>query len=238
MIDKSAAPAVSMTFVVLWMLQTSPQGQQPRLVFPRPVRISAEQSSILVTARNAFSPRAAKIREMLFSLGSGVAADRPTKIPLSEALADERDAVSRVATVFGAASSTGDERAAADVFFGDFVRRYDRSSKQFATLKYDELERFRQDTFGLLDDTANAYEEVRAFNSLTFDLDVNSTPPQADVSFRRVGDSYTKHPDRTTTTIKNLVFAVWFVRAELNQKNQEKEHNPFRQPNHVVHFDF
>jgi hypothetical protein len=96
---------------------------------------------------------------------------------------------------------------------------------------------FRESVFRTLEENAVAYEVVAQDGALTFDLEVNSVPPGAIVSYKRTGDPYQINPDPTNTTLKNLEFAIWIIRVHKpGYKDQEKIHDPLRDRNHVVYF--
>jgi hypothetical protein len=83
-----------------------------------------------------------------------------------------------------------------------------------------------------------AYKVVADDGSLTFDLEADSTPEGATVSYFRKGDSPRTNPDQTRATISKLPYAIWIIRFEkAGYKSEEREHDPFREPNHVVHVD-
>jgi hypothetical protein len=84
-----------------------------------------------------------------------------------------------------------------------------------------------------------AYNTVAAQGSLTFDLEADSTPEGAAVSYSRKGDNKpTPNPDPTRATIHSLPYAIWIIHFEKpNYKPEDREHDPFREPNHVVHVD-
>jgi hypothetical protein len=83
-----------------------------------------------------------------------------------------------------------------------------------------------------------AYKIVADTQSLTFDLEVGSTPPGAMVSYHRRGDPYQHNPDPTNTVIKALPYAIWAVQFQITgYRTEEREHDPFREPNHVIHVD-
>lgn len=80
-----------------------------------------------------------------------------------------------------------------------------------------------------------AYTIVADTQSLTFDLVVKSNPPGATVCYHRRGDSCHENPDGTNTTITGLTYAIWLVKFDkAGYKPQEIEHDPFREPNHVI----
>jgi hypothetical protein len=82
-----------------------------------------------------------------------------------------------------------------------------------------------------------AFTTVANAESLTFDLQVESEPPGASVEYKRHGDNFENAPDKTTTTLKSLPYAIWVIRVEApGLRAQEREHDPFTEPNHVLYF--
>lgn len=132
---------------------------------------------------------------------------------------------------------TKEARQASRIFFGDILTRYSAGTETIRMFKANEYSLVRDSTFLLLDQNYMAYSKVAQQQSLTFNLQVQSNPPLASVSYKRRGDKYTIHPSLTDTSITNLVLAIWLVRVELQDHvPQEKEHDPFREENHVVSF--
>jgi hypothetical protein len=83
-----------------------------------------------------------------------------------------------------------------------------------------------------------AYTTVADSASLIFDLTVTSTPAVAAIGYRRRGDAYHQNPDPTNTVVKSLPYAIWLVQFQKSgYKTQEREHDPFREPNHVLNVE-
>jgi len=201
------------------------------------VKISQAQAELLTTEARSLADRTTKARQQLTALERDPSFKAQTQL-LSASVSAEKNAVSRVGSRFQQLAATPDQRSAGAVFFDDFVNRYARAASQVTDLQPARYAAGRDSTLRVLDDNYKAYTLVAASSTMTFDLDVGSTPAGAAVSFRRIGDPYQNHPDQTQTTIKNLVYALWTIRAEKNGKTQEKDHDPYRETNHVVHFDF
>jgi hypothetical protein len=92
-----------------------------------------------------------------------------------------------------------------------------------------------QPVFRAFEQNELAYNLVAETGSLTFDLEVSSSPPGAEISYKRRGDAYQQHPNPTNSVIKALPFAIWTVRFQKpGYRVEEREHDPFRDPNHVV----
>ncbi len=81
-----------------------------------------------------------------------------------------------------------------------------------------------------------AYNLVAEKGRLTFDLEADSSPEGAAISYGRRGDvSYKRHPNPTNSTIKALPYAVWTIRFQKpGFKDKDIEFNPFVEPNRVV----
>ncbi len=83
-----------------------------------------------------------------------------------------------------------------------------------------------------------AYRIVAETQSLVFDLNVNSVPAGAELCFYRRGDRCRQHADPTNTVIRSLPYALWIVRFEKQgYRSEEREHDPFREPNHVLNVE-
>jgi len=83
-----------------------------------------------------------------------------------------------------------------------------------------------------------AYKVVADEGSLVFDLEVDSTPEGAAVSYYRKGDPPHANPDPTRSTIHSLPYAIWIIHFEkTGYRSEDREHDPFREPNHLVHVD-
>ncbi len=92
-----------------------------------------------------------------------------------------------------------------------------------------------QATFRAFEQNQLAYKVVADSGSLTFDLDVRSTPRGATILYFRRGDKPRKHQDPTNSIIPSLPLAIWMVRFEKEgYRAEEREHNPLTEPNHVV----
>jgi hypothetical protein len=92
-----------------------------------------------------------------------------------------------------------------------------------------------QGVLRVLEQNELAYSVVANKEDLTFNLEVNSIPAGATVVFWRRGDSERKNNKPTNSTIPSLAYAIWFVRFHVpGYKDEEREHDPFREPNHVV----
>jgi len=92
-----------------------------------------------------------------------------------------------------------------------------------------------QAVFRVFEQNELAYKTVADTGNLTFDLEVSTTPQGATISYRRRGDAYHQNPNQTNSVIKGLPYAIWTVRLqEPGYQDEEREHDPFREPNHVI----
>jgi hypothetical protein len=89
--------------------------------------------------------------------------------------------------------------------------------------------------FRALEQNESAYSLVAETETLTFNLEVNSVPAGASVSYHRRGDAYQDLPTQTNSTIKSLPLAIWLVRFQkAGYSDREIEHDPFTEPNHSL----
>jgi hypothetical protein len=217
--------------------------------FLEPVVISPAQADLLATEAKFLGERATKATLEVKTI-EGKGGPKGDFAVLGKTLsghtAKEAVAVDQTRARFLELSPSNLHRQAAQVFFDDIRRRYSGLSQDFKKSGYPEFSKFepatygklRDRTFNLLDYNARAYKQVATAKSLTFDLTVRSAPGGAAVEFRREGDPYQKHFEPTNTTVTNLVYALWNVRATLgSSKPQEQTHDPYRATNHVVSFD-
>jgi hypothetical protein len=212
------------------------QGPQPS-AFAERVTINTAQADLLRAEAQLLSNRINQAAPQIRNLeASGTFGTLKTIFVTRASM--EVNAVSQTRIAFVNLSQNAAQRQAAQVFFGDLIARYTTSSNAFKTFENAQYPRIRDNALQVIEDNKYAYSYVAMSGSLTFDLDVNSTPVGAAVSYRRAGDSYLPHPNPTATTVRNLTYAVWTVKARLANSEQEKEHNPYRESNHVVHFDF
>jgi hypothetical protein len=80
-----------------------------------------------------------------------------------------------------------------------------------------------------------AYKTIVDGGSLTFDLETDSNPPGATVSYYRRGDTPRQNPSLTNSTIHSLPYAIWHIRFEKQGYNvEDREYDPFREPNRVI----
>ncbi len=130
-----------------------------------------------------------------------------------------------------------DQRLAADGFFAGVTKNIDAADEVVKRYSMEKFSTASEATFVALNSTASVFKAVAGSESLTFDLEVDSVPQDGDVSYKRTGEPYTPYSKPTDTTIQNLEYAVWTVRVvKAGYQPQEKQHNPFREPNHVLHF--
>jgi hypothetical protein len=171
-----------------------------------------------------------------------------SKVPLdgtwavaSKRLADEAGQVNTTRTSFiKLAGDNVQQRQAAELFFGQFRTQHLAASQSVKTVaSKGDVGPFVIQTSLWLDRNARAYRAAAMAKSMTFDLVVGSAPPGAALSYRRTGDVWSRNTDPTNTTLKNLLYAMWTVRAELpGHAPQEKDHDPWREENHVITFSF
>lgn len=225
-----------MALAIVALQRTHAQGL-PQARFAEPVTITPAQADLLRAEAQRLTGRVNEADQQMRSLEADRAFGTLKTVFMSRASA-EIGAVSQARTAFTNLSQSDSQRQAAQVFFGDFITRYNAVSNRFTTLENVDYPVIRDNAVRVFDDNKLAYGLAAANQSLTFNLAVRSTPAGAAVSYRRTGDQYQDHNDPTNTRLANLVYAIWNVRARLGSQVQEKPHNPYQEADHVVSFDF
>lgn len=222
--------------------------------FQGPVRINSKQAQIL--KRNAEGITALSLntkKEVALAMNAGNKAAAKDKFTYG--IGQGIPLMKKIETEFQEAvdSKTQDEVAASNFFFGGIKKNiqveidavgkggFEKNSKDYRMGDIQTMQMpttLEKKNVNVLDRTAILFEVVASTELLTFDLDVSSTPQNADVSYKRAGESYSHYSQNTNTTIHNLAYALWTIRAIQSNRVQEKEHDPFREKYHVVHFDF
>jgi len=171
---------------------------------------------------------------------------------LRQDLVAAEDALKTTEAEFSKLATVEGQQANAKVFFDDLRQSYERVISHLGTFRSAFGAQGRlvlvadTDKYGTepllalalrpMEQNELAYTVVADGGSLTFDLEVDSTPEGATVSYFRKGDSPRVNPDETRTIIPKLPYAIWTVRFDKpGYKTEEREHDPFREPNHVVH---
>ena len=203
-----------------------------------PVHLAVPQVSTLKSAATSVAVRVKTLSAQLGALDREFNFDLAKNL-LSETLFDGEQEVRNTQYSFQKLASSDRQLQASQIFFGDILTRYSANRERTRAVDANSYHAVRDETLRLLDYNYAAYTTVATQESLTFDLGVNSSPRNAAVSFRRQGDvEYRPESSVTDTEIKNLVYAIWFVRVELDgYLTQEKQHDASRDAHHVVSFD-
>lgn len=212
------------------LLQIAPTG------FTERASIAPEHAVLLLKEKDTLRARSEKARQIITALESkeDFGSLRETLIT---SVSEANTAVDHTQTDFLKISTGEPQREAAGFFFGDISARYKRLLERLPGLEKPQYAPARDAVFRTFDTNALAYATVAEEKSLTFDLDVRSEPQVGTVSYKRTGDQYRAHPDRTNTIIRNLVYAIWIVKVQKQDyKDQEQSHDPFREKNHVLVF--
>lgn len=207
--------------------------------FAAPVRISTAQVELLNERAGTIESLAANTRTKATVLAS--------KSNLSEATYTLHGGVTRATAAVeslkrdfeerGDKGDSRDHRVAADIFFGSIEKNLKYADDFTNQYGLDKFSIAKDTTVAALNSTSSLFKAVADSGSLTFDLEVDSDPQDGDVSYKRTGESYAPHPKQTNTTIQNLAYAVWTVRVvKSGYQPQEKQHDPFRERNHLMHF--
>lgn len=225
------------------------------LTYPTSADIGVNPSQIQLLRTEAVKLQT-RIRELKATLVEK-SSDHELISVLSRNIEESLAALQATATRFQNLSTDRQQSSASQVFFGDL-----RTSYKEAADKLHQLAEFRQDRGALrfvnfeqqtrvpgqgdyplisqgvlrvLEQNEVAYTIVADAQSLMFDLALSSTPQGASTALRRRGDSFENSGQLTDCTIKALPYAIWIVRFEKHgYRPEEREHDPFREPNHVV----
>jgi hypothetical protein len=217
------------------------------------VSINLSQSQLLHREAANLQHRIQELKAAISALPEGKRDARISAI-LRENVLEADKALEKTEADFLKLVSTQSQKPAASIFFGDLHVTYQqalarlklssslsspnsgpriqtvRNDKQYPLLAEAILPAFEQNEL--------AYKVVADTGSLTFDLEVNTAPEGADVSYRRRGDSFEKLQNKTNSSIKALTYAIWFVRFEKTGfRTEEREHDPFHEQNHVINVE-
>jgi hypothetical protein len=199
-------------------------------VTTEPVRLKPDQLDVLKAAVRSTNERKQKAWFEFKKLESQNNPSKFSELYLYTASDTERD-LKKTQSAFESLLKTNEERRAAQIFFSDIQTFYSETKVTVQKLPTTKYTLFRDNTFQLLDYTQTAYYVVARDGSLTFDLDVQSSPPQAKILFKRQGEEYLVFSRLTNTIVKNLVYARWFFRLELDGYYPEnKMFDPYHEP--------
>jgi hypothetical protein len=227
------------------------------LVFPTSAEVGISESQGQILRRGAI-----QLQSIVQDLKGRIreAGDDPKLSSiLTSNLVDREAALTRTESEFSSVAPSDNQHQQSQIFFADIRAQYDdelnalrslrnrkHQSAAFAPTSL-ELDPQRiasgfpsvaQGTLRALEHNELAYTTVADAESLTFDLEVESHPSEATVSYKRHGDEFKTAPEKTKTTLKSLPYAIWVVRAEAGGlRPQEREYDPFTEPNKVIHFD-
>jgi hypothetical protein len=204
----------------------------------KPIKITNNQVSVLRTAADVLNKRTSSVKFELAKLETKGPFDEAKSFLRSSVYESRKDLWS-TRSAFEKYSKSARQREASNIFFGDLAIQYSQVDEILITVEKDEYQEIRERAFRLFEYNFLAYKAVAASQSLTFNLAVTSAPrKEASVYFRRKGEDYQKYSNNTDTTIPNLIYAVWYVRVELpGYESEEKQHDPYREPNHALYFD-
>jgi hypothetical protein len=229
----------------------------PGIVYPTSAEIQVDPSQVQLFRREALRLQTQLQTLRASVLGAGEPPTKSTLAVLRSKVEAELDSVTSTEARFyelGGKSQFGDksQSEAAKAFFDDIRIGYSEALSELSPKKRARAEprimpasqkegptaRYpftAQAVFRLFELNELAYTLVADTQTLVFDLDVNSTPEGAAVSYRRRGDPYKQHPNPTNSRIKSLPYAEWIVRFQKDgYRDQEIDFNPFVEPNRIV----
>jgi hypothetical protein len=211
-----------------------------RVFFSDPVFINDRQANILRQAAGVVEKDIINLTEKLIkpsgSSDSLVDTVRQTLIiHIDQRTSDIRGTQAE----FETSTNTQEVREASRIFFGDIENHYGEAKQKLKSLEKGQYPLVRDFTLGVFEHNYRAYIRVADTHLMSFDLAVKSSPRGATITLKRKGDhDYLECPDPTNTTCRNVVKAIWYVRAQLDgYKDLEKTHNPFTNPDHDLYFE-
>jgi hypothetical protein len=225
------------------------------LVFPTTAEATINPSQIQLFRREALSLQT-KIQLLKANL---VLLPKPTKRDqlidiLRRNLNDALEAVQRTEKSFNELGASQIDLSAAKTFFADLRLSYQLALHDllhtiaelelipaFRTASFVDEPRYpalAQGPLRVLEQNELAYGLVVNKEDLTFSLEVSSVPAGATIFYWRRGDPERQNNKPTNSTIASLPYAIWLVRFHLDgYKDVEREHDPFREPNHVLNVE-
>jgi hypothetical protein len=226
----------------------------PGLVLPSKadVAISASQGQLLRREAIRVQARIQQVKSEVsdYDLANHKGALTPL---LRQALIDSVSALQATQEDFSKLAVGQEQRSNAEVFFGDLSKTYHdaishlgRSAAEITKggrlVRVSDEKKTAEPLVALalrpMEQNELAYKVVADEGSLVFDLEVDSTPEGAVVSYHRKGDQPRPNPDPTRSMIRSLPYAIWIIHFEKpGYRAEDREHDPFREPNHVVHVD-
>ena len=225
------------------------------LVLPTSAEITVNLNQIQLL-RSEATHLQERIQQLKSAVSEYVRADHEGAVPslLRQNLSESVNALTNTQAEFSKLTTNGAEGANAKIFFDDLRKSYENAishlARATAVLKGEghlvrvsgdkkaTAEPFLSLALRPMEQNELAYKVVADQGSLTFDLEVDSTPEGAAVTYNRKGDPPRGNPDPTRSTIPSLAYAIWIVHFEKpGYKTEEREHDPFREPNHIVHVD-
>jgi len=229
------------------------------LIIPTSVTVQINPSQIQLFRTEA-SKLQARIQTFKITAAQASSAGSPSSLSkaVSQNLEGAIRALDKTRDAFQSYASTTEQKQRGEVFFADLRRSYVEmekkinkspvtpiSYKQDSQAQTMEMPR-KQNTpfrYDLVTEAALrpfeqnelAYTIVADTKSLAFDLVVRSNPAGATVCYHRYADPCRENPEGTNTTIAGLTYAIWYVKFEkAGYKSTEIEHDPYREPNHVI----
>jgi len=216
------------------------------------VTVNLNQKQLLRREAGRIGERIQQLKSTIAEYSGGAAQNAVAPL-LKRNLADSVEALKTTQGEFTKLTTAEGQQANAMVFFDDLLRSYNSAISHLGPLR-SELKRRAQViavseksastepllalTLRPMEQNELAYKIVADEGSLTFDLEADSTPEGAKISYFRRGDPPHENPDQTRATIPKLPYAIWTIRFEKpGYRAVEREHDPFREPNHVVHVD-
>jgi hypothetical protein len=232
-------------------------GKPPRTIVEveAEITINLSQAQLLRRAAHRLQERFGRLKTRLSEAERNNWSFREVSELMHFHVKEELTALSTTQNEFDSLATEKEQMEQSRVFFGDLRINYEqglasisergaRSEDKlpFTLISYvvsvSEARLPYHETLRAFEANLLAYDSVARTGKMNFDLDVKSTPAEADISYFRRGDTPRKHHESTNSTIHSLTYAIWTIRLEKEGYHVvEREYDPYREPHRVVHVE-
>ena len=218
-----------MSFLLVLLLQFP--------TFERPVGINGEQIALLQREAEALVTHTVQSRKQFMQAETQPALN-VRRDALSRGISTATELVNRTKMAFQKLSTGDQQNQATQIFFGSIQDRYRQLSSDAERLQFADYGRVRDRVLGTFEGNVAIYRIVAKSKSMSFDLNVESKPQEAAISYKRTGDPYKYHAKPTNSVVENLVYAVWRIRVQLSgYQDDEKDYDPWTQSDRTIRFE-
>jgi len=146
------------------------------------------------------------------------------------------DNLAETQTILMASTQNPEKRNIFKAFFGGTFQRLNASIQSVQSSPPPEFEQQATNLLAEYAIVSDVMAHMEASGEPTFNLEVVSYPSEAKVTYWRSASRAVEHHKRTPTTIKNLEYAIWYLKLELEEYNTEKiTYDALKDDSHSVH---